>query len=375
MMIYRKETKSMKKRTLALLALAGLLVFTAACGGKKDSEKTSEKPAAEEEDIQNSKITKLGTYKGVEVPAASTEVTDEEVQAEIDRLLAAHQEAVPVEGKTVVEEGDTVNIDYVGKRNGEEFQGGNSNGAGYNLTIGSHSFIDGFEDGLIGKEVGGTYDLNLTFPEQYPNNPDLAGQAVVFTVEVHNIVKMQNPEWNDDFVKANTEYGTVDAYMEGTRASLKKAKEKNAQDEKEYNVIQAIIDHSEFDCAEEDVASLKDQMKQEYQSYAAGAGMEFADFLMYYMGGMTEEQFDVQVQNLAEFQLKSRLAVEAISEAENLKLTEEEYQKGLASLAADNGYEDGAAMEKEYGRTKIEKSLTYDKTIDFVVGKAVEKEQ
>lgn len=366
----------MKKRNLVLLALVGLLIFTTACGGKKGdagkTEGTAEDTAGAVE-FPNSSITKLGKYKGVEVTPLSTEVTDEEIQQGIAQLLSSNPLFVPIEDKTVVEEGDLVNIDYVGKMDGEEFQGGNSGGAGFNLEIGSHSFIDGFEDGLIGKEVGGTYDLNLTFPDPYQNNPDLAGKAVVFTVEVHKIVEEQEPEWNDDFVKENTEYETVDAYMEGTRASLQAAKEQDALDDKEYNVVKAIVDGSEFICAEEDVATLKAQMRQEYQAYASYAGLEFTDFLLYFMGGMTEEQFDNQIQSLAEFQIKSRLAMEAVSVAENLTLTEEEYQEKLEKMAGEIGYEDGAAMEAEHGREQIEKGLIYDKTIEFVVGEAVEK--
>lgn len=142
----------------------------------------------------------MAAIKALKFRAVSVEVTDEEIQAQIDNLLNSYPDVKTVEGKTTIEEGDIVNIDFVGKLDGEPFEGGSSGEGGTNLEIGSGSFIDGFEDGLIGKTTGSTVELPLTFPEEYSLNPDLAGKDVVFEVTIHDIVEYVTPEWNDEFV-------------------------------------------------------------------------------------------------------------------------------------------------------------------------------
>lgn len=362
----------MKKRWILVLAFAGILTLTAGCGGKKEveTEDAQEETAAEEG--YKSKVVKLGNYKGVKAEAVSTEVTEEEIQAEIDALLAFYPDSRPIEGKTVVEDGDIVHIDFVGKLDGEPFEGGSSQDEGYDLTIGSHSFIDGFEEGLIGKEIGNTYDLNLTFPDPYKNNPDLAGKDVVFEVTVHDIIEYVDAEWTDEFVQKHTEYDSIDAYMEGTRTTLEEDKVRNQPSEWEYRVIQAVIEDSEFDCDEEELESLTENIVQEYEMYASMYGMEMADFLQYYMNGISEEEFRQQARERAEFQLKNQLVVDAISAAENISLTDEEYQEGLKNLAEQYGAESPEAFEEQYGRETVEDGIIYDKTIDFVVEQAVE---
>lgn len=362
----------MKKRWILVLAFAVILTLTAGCGGKKEveTEDAQEETAAGEG--YKSKVVKLGNYKGVKAEAVSTEVTEEEIQAEIDALLAFYPDSRPIEGKTVVEDGDIVHIDFVGKLDGEPFEGGSSQEEGYDLTIGSHSFIDGFEEGLIGKEIGNTYDLNLTFPEPYERNPDLAGKDVVFEVTVHDIIKYVDAEWTDEFVQKHTEYDSIDTYIEGTRTTLEEDKVRNQPSEWEYRVIQAVIEDSEFDCDEEELESLTENIVQEYEMYASMYGMEMADFLQYYMNGISEEEFRQQARERAEFQLKNQLVVDAISAAENISLTDEEYQEGLKNLAEQYGAESPEAFEEQYGRETVEDGIIYDKTIDFVVEQAVE---
>lgn len=363
----------MKKRWILVLALAGVLALSAGCGEKEKVEtKDTSEETSEETGEYKSKVVKLGNYKGVRAEAVSTEVTEEEIQAEIDALLAFYPDSRPIEGKTVVENGDIVHIDFVGKLDGEPFEGGSSQEEGYDLTIGSHSFIDGFEEGLIGKEIGNTYDLNLTFPDPYKNNPDLAGKDVVFEVTVHGIIEYVDAEWTDEFVQKYTEYDSIDAYMEGTRTTLEEDKVRNQPSEWEYRVIQAVIEDSEFDCDEEELESLAENIVQEYEMYASMYGMEMADFLQYYMNGISEEEFRQQARQRAEFQLKNQLVVDAISAAENISLTEEEYQEGLKNLAEQYGAESPEAFEEQYGRETVENGIIYDKTIDFVAEQAVE---
>lgn len=363
----------MKKRWILALTLAGALAMTAACGGKKEAE-TNEAPSETEAETgeSKSKVVKLGNYKGVKAEAVSTEVTEEEIQAEIDALLAFYPATKPIEGKTVIEEGDTVNIDYVGRMDGEPFAGGSSQDQGYDLTIGSGSFIAGFEEGLIGKEIGNTYDLNLKFPEPYERNPDLSGKDVVFEVTVHEIVEFVDAEWTDEFVAAYTEYDSIEAYREGMKATLEAEKIQNQPAEWENRVIQAVVADTEFDCDAEEIESIKTNIVQEYEMYAAFSGVELGDFLKYYMNGITEEEFYQQAAERAENQLKSQLVIDAISDAEQITVTEEEYQEGLKGLADQYGAESPEAFEEQYGRETVEAGLIFDKTVDFVVGQAAE---
>ena len=364
----------MKKRWIAVLALSGVLALTAACGKGGDAAEEGHTAGEAAGDIAaeypDSSLTRLGKYEGVEVAAIDTEVTDEEIQAQIDNLLASYPDSVPIEGKTVVEEGDIVNIDYVGRLDGEEFEGGSSGGAGFDLEIGSGRFLDGFEDGLIGKEVGTTVDLPLTFPDPY-TNPDLAGQDVVFEVTIHAIVEHVTPEWDDAFAKEYTGFDTAAAYEEDLRTSLRQQKEADAAAQKEYEAMQAVIADSEFECSEEELKNLADSRLQEYEMYASYYGLELDDFLLQAMQ-MSREDFDSEVESWAEFQLKCTLAVDAIAKAENITVTEEEYQAGLETLAEEYGAESAEAFEEQYGRGTVENSLIYDKVVDFVTEQAVE---
>lgn len=362
----------MKKRKLLVLALAGVCVLASACGKKETEAETDTGETTEtEREFANSSVTKLGTYEGIQVHV-DLEVTEEEVQAEIDSFLASNPDTRPVEGKTVIEDGDTVNIDFVGYLDGEAFEGGSSHESGYNLTIGSGSFIPGFEEGLIGKETGTTCELPLTFPDPYDPNPDMSGAETVFEVTIHDIVEFVDAELTDEFVRKNTEYDSVDDYREAVKAGLAQYKESNYQSEKEYQTIQTLIDDSEFNCAEEDLQTLRDSIIQEQEMYASYVDMELLEYVSAYMNGMTEEEFYNQVDDLAQFQLKTRLVIDAVTEAAQISMTEEEYQEGLESLASQYGAESGSAFEEMYGRTMIEESLLYDKTIDFIVEHAVE---
>ena len=354
------------------MALAGIMALTGACGSKKETaEDTSDKTAEEAGTASEGKLIKLGNYKNVEIEAISTTVTDEEMQEMIDELLAAYPAAKPLEGRTVVEDGDIVNIDYVGRKDGEAFQGGTSGEGGYDLTIGSGAFIPGFEEGLIGKEVGGTYDLPLTFPEEYSNNPDLAGQDVVFEVTVNYIIEdYVDAEWNDAFVQKNTNYDSVEAYMEGTRADYEAYKGEQAPVEKEKSVVKAIIADSEFDC-EEELKTLEENMRTQYEQSAEAYGLDLETYVSYAFG-VDMEEFEKQLKEAADYQLKGRLVVKAIADAEKMQVTEEEYQAELSELAETYGAESPEAFEEQYGRDVIEENILFEKVLDFVVGQAVE---
>lgn len=359
----------MKKKWLLILALAGVMALTGACGSKKEDAAKEEDTVSEA--VSEGKLLRLGNYKNVEIEAIDTTVSEEEMQEIIDNLLSAYPEAKPVEGRTAVEDGDIVNIDYVGRKDGEAFEGGTSGEGGYDLTIGSGTFIPGFEEGLVGKEVGGTYELPLTFPEEYSNNPDMAGQDVVFEVTVNYIIEdYVEPEWNDAFVQKNTEYDSVDAYMEATRADYEAYKVEQAPAEKERSVVKAIIADSEFDC-EEELKALEESMRTQYEDTAEAYGIDLEAYVNYFFG-MDMEEFEQQIQDAADYQLKGRLVVKAIAKAENMEVTEEEYTESLAELAETYGAESPEAFEEQYGRDVIEENLIFEKVLALIVGQAVE---
>ena len=200
----------------------------------------------------------------------------------------------------------------------------------------------------------------------------MSGKDVVFEVTVHEIIEYVDAEWTDEFVAKYTEYDTIEAYREGTKATLEAEKVQNQPAEWENRVIQAVVADSEFDCDQGEIDSLAENMIQEYKMYASFSGVELGDFLKYYMNGISEEEFRKQAAERAENQLKSQLVIDAISEAESISVTEEEYQEGLKGLAEQYGAEGPEAFEEQYGRETVEAGLIFDKTVNFVVEQAVE---
>ncbi|MBO7352750.1 MAG: FKBP-type peptidyl-prolyl cis-trans isomerase, partial [Lachnospiraceae bacterium] len=186
----------------------------------------------------------LGQYKGVEYSPLSTEVTDEDIQKKIDSFLNSNQEKVEITDRTDVRDGDVTSIDFTGYMNGETFEGGT--GTDYPLTIGSGQFIDGFEDGLVGVNVGETVDLALQFPDPYQNNPDFAGKPVTFTVTVNGIYTMVTPEFTDELVADKTDYNTTAEYRDYVASQLKTQLESDAQSSKEYDIVKKVIENSTF---------------------------------------------------------------------------------------------------------------------------------
>ena len=208
----------MKKQRTGAVVLAGVMLLgLTGCGAVNDKAKAY------------SKYVELGDYKGIEYTREVAEVTDTQIQSQVDSLLSSLTETTEVTDRPI-EEGDTANIDFVGTMNGEEFDGGS--GEGFDLEIGSDSFIDGFEDGLIGHSVGEKVSLDLTFPENYQSE-DLAGKDVNFAVTINSISVKTTPELTDEVVKENTDYDTVDAYKDSVRKDLEKQAEEDADSQVE----------------------------------------------------------------------------------------------------------------------------------------------
>lgn len=377
----------MKKRQwlLTWMLVLALGLALAGCGKKEETPGKEEQEtenagggteAGEEEteasEPQKTRLIKLGEYKGVQVPAMDTEPSEKEIEREIQAVLEGYGQLAEVEGRNVVEEGDVVNIDYRGLLDGEAFAGGTSGEGGYDLTIGSGTFIPGFEDQLIGKELGGSYDLNLTFPEDYKNNRELAGKDVIFEVKVNKIQELIVPELTDEFVKENLEYDTVEAYRESVAEAIRASKQEEALAQKDYDVLTAIIENCEFQVSQAEIQAEKEEMIAANESAAASYGIDMETYLSFFLGGMSQEEFEQQCEETSELRIKSALIVEAVTKEEGISVTEEEYAREAQALMGDYGFTDLTEFENTYTREAIEENIVYNKTVDFLVEQAVE---
>lgn len=253
----------MKKWKIAGICLAVAVAAAASgCGKKTGTETTAaESTAAETEEYVAESSVKLGEYKGIAVTVTEASVTDEEVENQIQQVLNSKAEYREVD--RAAQTGDQVNIDYKGLLDGEAFEGGTAEG--YDLTLGSGSFIDGFEDGLVGAVKGDQKDLNLTFPDPYPKNPDLAGKAVVFEVTVNAVKERSVPELTDEFVASvSPDDGTVEKYRESTRENLLEQKQLSIDNQRDTDILNAVVDNSEVVCS---TASIDEAYDTQLKAY------------------------------------------------------------------------------------------------------------
>lgn len=294
----------MKKR-MGMFALCALASVTlAGCSGE----------------ISDDRVT-ISQYKGLEVTKVeSTEVTDEDVESEIEYMLNNTAEEKVIK-KRAAKTGDTVNIDYVGKKDGEAFDGGTAEG--YDLELGSGSFIDGFEDGIVGHKTGDQFELNLTFPEDYGTS-ELAGQDVVFEVTLNQIKEVTVPELTDEWVVKNSEESkTVEEYKKELKADMVEYYENAAKSELATEVWSAFTENITVNSYDtEELQNLIKQTRKQYEDQAESYEMEFDEFLETYLG-MDEDTFNAEVSTLAKDQLKEQYATALVIEKENLDVSEE----------------------------------------------------
>ena len=310
----------------------------------------------------------LGKYKGITVETFDTAVTEEEVNAAIDRERENNARTITVEDRPV-KDGDTAVIDFEGFVDGVAFEGGK--GENYSLVIGSHSFIDTFEEQLIGKEVGSETEVNVTFPEEYQAE-ELAGKPAMFKVTIKEIKEKELPALDDEFAAEVSEFDTLAEYKESVQKSLAESKEKEMNDRKEMAVIDAIIEDAKMDIPEAMVATTQRQMVDEFAQRIQMQGLNFEQYLQ--LTGMSLEQMTEQVKPQAEKRIKSRLVLEAIVAAEGIEATEEEFDAEVAKIAEAYKMEADKAKEMigEQGKAEIMKDLSVTKAAKFVVENAVE---
>ena len=307
----------------------------------------------------------LGEYKGLPLTYTKLEVTDADVDAKIKEELQGNATQQEVTDRAV-QDGDIVNIDYEGLKDGVAFDGGTAKG--YDLTIGSGTFIEGFETGLIGKKVGEKVALNLTFPEDY-SSADLAGKAVVFNVTINSIKTTVVPELTEDYVKDNTDYDSVDAYKEAKRAELVKDNEKTMKNEKINNLLTAIVDGSKISSYPQTLIDYYAyEMESYYTQYASMFGYTLADFLT--ANKMTEESFATEKQSYAESRAAQELVLNAIIKAEGMELTDQEYKDGVANYVKEYNYASEDELFQNATEDQIKESLIWEKAVNFILDNA-----
>ena len=312
---------------------------------------------------------RLGKYKGVKVDKIDIEVTDEEVDAEIEKERQNNARNIAVEDRAV-KDGDMTVLDFEGFVDGVAFEGGK--GENYPLTIGSGAFIPGFEEQLIGAEIGKEVEVNVTFPENYQAE-ELRGKAAVFKCTVKEIKEKELPELDDEFASEVSEFDTLAEYREDVKKNLTERKEKNAKNQKEDAVIDAIINDSDMEIPD---AMIETQQKQMVDDFAQRMQMQGINMEQYFQ--LTGSSYDAlleQVKPQAEKRIKSRLILEAVVAKEGIEASEEEYEKETERLAEVYQMEAGKVREMlgEKEKKEIMQDLAIQKAVEFVVENAKEK--
>lgn len=377
----------MKKRAIMISMLLVMALSVTGCSQKtatKDKDTKTEETAktddAEETESDNTEDTSedipttaelmagidvekcvtLGDYKGVTVEKTIQSVTDEDVQNEIDNALANY----PVEVDQAAKEGDTVNIDYVGKIDGEEFDGGSDQGA--DLKLGSGKFIDGFEDGLIGARKGETRTLNLTFPEDYTQ--DLAGKAVEFTVTV-NAVKEPLSEPTDQWVADNIEgYDNIADYKAGIRSEQEESNEQTAENQVRYAAWTQVIDNCTINEYPETLVEVgKKLYKQQVETYAKYAGMELDAYIE--SSGLTQEEYQSNMEEYGKNVAAQALVCQAICNKEGFAIGDDDYQKALQDMLTEYGCTEEELIQT-YGQDNVEQSIMLNRVSNLIMENA-----
>lgn len=352
----------MKKKFAWLLAAFGILGMLAGCGKEDGTVKD-----------ETGQYVTLGDYQNMEVELAKSEVTEEDIAAYVSSMIASNPayETLP---KTVVEDGDTVDIDYEGKRDGVAFEGGTAKGS--KLVIGSKSFIDGFESGLVGANVGETRTLDLTFPDPYKNNPDLAGKPVVFTVTVNAIVQKQDMSYEtltDEYVSANLGYDTVQAMKDGVKESLTSQKESSAESDKRTAILSklrelCVVNSLPEGLLDERVAKYRTQVEAMCQEQYS---MELAAYLESI--NQTEEDFLKEVTDYMKENIEVELILTAVARAEGVEADEEGLKDYVDKMVAYYSFEDAQGLYDEYGEDYVKTSYLCSKVMDQLAEKVAVK--
>ncbi|MBE6039903.1 MAG: trigger factor [Clostridiales bacterium] len=322
------------KSILIVTALSALML--AACSGGSSS-------LPDEYNYDDlSKYIKLGEYKGLEYSKPDLSVSDEEVKAEIDSTLQNAVEEVKVEEGTVTDT-SVVNIDYVGSIDGVEFDGGTAQGQ--ELDIANSSYIEGFAEGIVGHQVGETFDLHVTFPEDY-GKEELKGKDAVFKTTINYMVEKKTPEYSDEWVKSNTEYKDKASYEASVKDNLLKDKKKKAESSAQSEVFSQISESSEvIEYPEKEYKARHDKIIKTYQDLADKNKVDL-DTYVSSTTGLDTKAFNAEVKKAAQNTVKTELILRSIADAEGIKFSDKDYNEYLNGLLEDAGYTEETFKEE-----------------------------
>ena len=308
----------------------------------------------------------LGEYKGVEVKKEHTLVTEDDVNAEIEKERNKQAAEVSVDDRAVAE-GDTVNLDYSGSVDGVKFAGGTAEGQ--TLKIGSHTFIPGFEEQMVGMNIGEEKDLNVTFPTEY-HAPDLAGKEAVFHVKVNSITETQLPALDDDFAKDISEFDTLDAYKADVRAKLEAQAAERDNNAFTNAVIEKVMANATVEIPDAMVERQIDSMVRNFEARLAQQGLKLADFMKY--TGQDEKSFRNQYRDQAEKSVRANLVLEAVENVEKFEAAEEEIDAEIEKFAKQIGQnvEDLEKNLTEGDREYFKADVIRDKAVKFLCDNA-----
>lgn len=367
----------MKKKVYLMILTICIAFAGTACGTKEkaaEETKISEEKTEEKEDTKKSgegtrlvsvkdidKYITIGQYKGLSLEKVVETITDAEVEGSISQDLAMTKEEVK---DGVVEEGDTVVVNYVGTENGKEFNGGSAENQ--EITIGSGGYIPGFEDGILGMKKGETKDVPLTFPEDYIE-PSMAGKDVVFKITLQSFKRA--PELNDDWVAKNTDFKTVEEYKEDKKKLLQKSAEQMAESILYQNAWNQVYEASEVkEYPEQDVEEAYAEFETQIKSYAKQGGMELEDYLESQQ--VSKEAFETQCQEYAEARVKQNLILQGIMDAEGMTLEDKESLAVQDELIQNYGVKDLAALVDTYGQASVDTTIGLIRVERFIAENA-----
>lgn len=308
---------------------------------------------------------KLGEYKGLKAKALSTDVTDDDINKELDSMRDRNSRLVTVEDRAA-KKGDTVELDFEGFVDGKAFEGGK--GENYPLELGSGSFIPGFEEQVEGHKPEEEFDVNVTFPEEY--TAQLAGKDAVFKCKIHEIKEKEMPELDDEFAKDVSEFDTLDELKADLKKQISERKEKEARTDLENQLIEQVVDNMECEIPECMYEHRTDEMIQDYSYRLKMQGIDLDTYLSYL--GQDMDAFKASFRTGAENQVKSSIALEAIIEAENIDATDEEIEQEIDKLAKQYQMEPDQ-VKNAVSRDQLASDIKTRKAVDLVVDSAVKE--
>ncbi len=305
----------------------------------------------------------LGKYKGIKVEPVDTAVTDDEVEEEIKKELEKSARQIEVTDRAAKKD-DNVLIDYSGSVDGVKFDGGTAEDQ--HLVLGSHSFIDGFEDQIEGHSIGDEFDVNVTFPEQY-HEKTLAGKPAVFAVKLKGITEKQIPELDDDFVSDVSEFESVAEYKADIRQTLEDRKAAAARNKKEDEAVKALVEDSRVEIPQPMIDTEADDMIRNQDNRFRSQGLSLQQYLQY--TGMTAEKYRDDVKEQAKLNIESRLVLEAVAEAEGIEIADEDIEKEIQTMADNYGMpvDSMKTLITENERKAISTDLKVRKAVDVII--------